>query len=167
MERIVIVGCSGAGKSRLATDLSRRTAIPAVHLDLLFWRPGWKRAPQDEVVRELEDAIARDRWIVEGDFLNAGDHRFAHADAVVFLDRSRRTCAWRVLKRAVLERRRSRVDLPAGCEEGVDQQLLKWIWQDPRTSRPRIVALLAELRDRVEVHHLRSDDDVNRFLRSL
>jgi hypothetical protein len=44
MKRVVILGPGGAGKSRLAAELSGSTGLPVVHLDVLFWRPGWMHA---------------------------------------------------------------------------------------------------------------------------
>ena len=62
MERVVILGPGGAGKSELASAIARRTGLPVVHLDRLFWRPGWRPAPRDEARRDLAAAIAAERW---------------------------------------------------------------------------------------------------------
>ncbi len=99
MERVVIIGPGGAGKSELARSIARRTGLPVVHLDLLFWREGWTPAPRKDALGRLDKAIAGDRWILDGNFLEAGgeDRRFNRADTVIFLDLPRRTCLWRVL----------------------------------------------------------------------
>lgn len=155
----------------LATEISRRTGIPVVHLDRIFWRAGWVRAPADDAARGFRAAIAGDSWILDGNFLwderVAGDGRFERADTVVFLDLPRRTCLRRVLVRLVRERGRSRPDLPDGAREGVDLPLLRWIWSYGKTDRPRVLDLLAQLDERVAVHHLRSPSDVKRFLARL
>lgn len=166
MERVVVLGPAGAGKSDVSDRLARQTGLPVVHLDVLFWRPGWTPAPAMESSQALKSAIAGDRWILDGNFLSAdgGGSRFERADTVVFLDVPRRTCLWRVLKRVVRGRRRSRPDLPEGCTEGVNLELLRWIWRYPRDSRPRVLELLASLRPPVAVHRLRSQADVERFL---
>ena len=167
MERVAILGAAGAGKSVLAERLARRTGLPVVHLDPLFWRDGWTAAPGGEALRALAAAIRGDRWIADGNFLEAGeaDARFDRADTVVFLDLPRRTCLWRVLTRRVRERRRSRPDLPEGCQEGFDLPLLRWIWSYPQAERPRVLALLDRLAERsVDVHRLRSPAEVQRFL---
>ena len=166
MRRIVILGPGGAGKSVLARELARRTGLPVVHLDTLFWRQGWTPAPRDEALRDLAAATAGDAWIVDGNFLDDGDDRFDRADTVVFLDLPRRTCLWRVLARLVRDRSRRRPDLPAGAREGFDPELLRWIWRYPTVDRPRVLALLASLGDGVAVHHLRSRADVRRFVDS-
>ena len=165
---MVILGPGGAGKSVLAREIGRRTGLPVVHLDRLFWREGWTPAPREEARRELARAVASDGWILDGNFLDEagdGDPRFERADTVVFLDFSRARCVWRVLTRLARDRGRSRADLPAGCHEGFDPDLLRWIWAYPKTDRPRVLRLLAAVEERgVGVHRLRSPSGVRRFL---
>ena len=48
MERIVIIGCGGSGKSTLARQLGEMTGLPVIHLDKLFWRPGWVHISPEE-----------------------------------------------------------------------------------------------------------------------
>ena len=171
MERVVILGPAGSGKTWLATELSARTGLPAVHLDVLFWREEWAPAPRDEARRDLTAAAARERWIIEGNFLPEDgaerDPRFERADTVIFLDLPRRTCLRRVLMRVIRDRGRRRPDLPEGAYEGVDLELLRWIWSYPRTDRPQVLALLPRLREDVRVEHLRSTQDFRRFLETL
>jgi adenylate kinase family enzyme len=139
-----------------------------VHLDVLFYRRGWTLAPKETAISSLQAALARDRWILDGHFLSAGDERFRLAHAVVFLDRSRATCFWRVVKRRLSARsRRRRADLPPGCVEAFDITLLRWIWQYPRVERPLVLELLEGIARGVAIYHLRSDDEVERFLDSL
>jgi adenylate kinase family enzyme len=167
VQRVVILGPGGAGKTTVAEDIASRTGLPVVFLDPLFWREGWTPAPTDEARRELAGAIAGDRWILDGNFLGpegTSDARFERADTVVFLDLPRTLCLWRVLSRRVRDRSRSRPDLPKGSREGFDLDLLVWIWRYRAVDRPRVLGLLAQLDDRVAVHHLRSRADVRRFL---
>jgi adenylate kinase family enzyme len=166
MERGVILGSGGAGKTELATSISHRTGLPVVHLDVLFWRPGWTPAPRAEALRDLAAAIAGKRWILDGDFLDAETEvgRLDRADTVIFLDVARVTCLLRALKRLVHDRRRSRPDLPEGCSEGFDLSFLRWIWRYPRTDRPHVLELLAGVDRQVDVRHLRSRADVRRYL---
>ena len=170
MERVVVLGCSGAGKSELARRLGEREGLPVVHLDVLFWRPGWELAPEEEARSRLRTAIGTQRWIIEGNFLPkpdpAADPRFSRADTVIFLDLPRRTCLRRVLARVAADRGGRRPDLPEGCDEGADLELLRWIWRYPRRNRPRVLQLLAGLAPGVAVHHLRSPTEVRRFLDS-
>ena len=110
----------------------------------------------------------RDRWILDGNFLRHEDPdpRFARVDTAVFLDLPRTTCLWRVVKRRVRKHDSPRRDLPAGCRESIDLSFLRWVWNYPRRNRPRVLALLDGL-DQVEVHRLRSNDEVRRFVDSV
>ncbi len=45
MRRVLIIGSGGAGKSRLSVRLGEALGIPVLHLDALFWKPGWVMTP--------------------------------------------------------------------------------------------------------------------------
>ena len=171
VERIVILGPGGAGKTTLAIALAELTRVPIVHLDHLFWRPGWKPAPPDEAQHALLEVVARDRWILDGNFLGDdaayAEPRFDRADTVIFLDLPRSTCLWRVARRLARDHGRARADLPEGCREQFDLGFLKSIWSYPRTTRPRVLQLLDHLSEDVDVHHLHSDTDIKAFLTNI
>jgi len=38
----MILGSSGSGKSTLAKQMSGVLGLPAIHLDGLYWKPGWQ-----------------------------------------------------------------------------------------------------------------------------
>ncbi|MBI1818039.1 MAG: AAA family ATPase [Deltaproteobacteria bacterium] len=171
MRRVAIIGSGGTGKSTLATLVSQRTGLPVVHLDPLFWRREWTQAPRDESLRDFDAVIARDRWILDGNFLvgqsGKEDARFGRTDTVIFVDPPRTTCLWRVLRRLVRDRNALRPDLPEGCTERLDFSFLRWVWSYPQTTRPRVLELLERIHQRVDTYRLFSRADVKRFLDSL
>jgi hypothetical protein len=113
VERVAILGCAGAGKTRAALLVAERTGLPVVHLDVLFWRAGWVAAEETEAQAALVAVADAPRWIIEGSFVRDGsDQRFARADTVIFLDVGRWRCLGRVLRRLVRDRGRRRADLP-------------------------------------------------------
>lgn len=164
MNRIVVLGNGGSGKSELSRKLSSRTGLPVIHLDPLFWRPGWNAGSRDEFRRDLDEAVAGERWIIDGNFVSAGDARFERADTAIFLDLPRRICLMRALGRSLRDRRSRRPDLPEGCEERLDWTFVKWMWHFDRNDRPQILERLRQ--SPAEVVHLRSPADVQRFLAS-
>ena len=68
MRRIAIIGTGGAGKTTLALELGRRLGIPVVHLDRVFWRPGWVGPAADEWRETHRAALAADAWIADGNY---------------------------------------------------------------------------------------------------
>ena len=138
MQRLIILGNAGSGKSTLARRIGAQLNLPVVHLDLLFWEPGWKE-PDTGVFRgRVSTALVGDRWICEGNYAKKTfDLRLPRADAVIWLDTPRATCVRRVLMRSALNK--SRPDLPSGCVEKLDADFLKFLhftWNFDRDTRP-------------------------------
>ena len=135
---IVVVGCSGSGKSTLARKLGWRLALPVVHLDVLHYLPGWKRASLADFRDRVTKAHQGEAWISEGNFASwTFDIRLPRAEALIVLDRPRWLCLWRVFRRAALERD-NRPDLPNGCAEQIDHDLLDYIWNFRKVGGPEI-----------------------------
>ena len=59
MRRALVIGSGGAGKSTLARELGARAGLPVVHLDRLYWRPGWTKTPMARP--EVDDPEVIDR----------------------------------------------------------------------------------------------------------
>ena len=90
MQRIVILGCSGAGKSTFAQALGARLGLPVVHLDALFWRPGWKEPEPESFRMAVAAAVAGDAWITDGNYAGRTfDLLLPRADAVLFVHQPR------------------------------------------------------------------------------
>ena len=164
--RIVIVGCSGSGKSTLARKLGLRLGLPVVHLDVLHYLPKWKRASLAEFRARVTEAHRGDAWISEGNFAPwTFDIRLPRAEAVIMLERPRWLCLWRVIRRAVMERR-NRPDLPLDCPEQIDRDLLEYIWNFGRVGRPEIEAARLDHGPSIPVLRLSRNRQVSAFLAS-
>ena len=164
MRKIAIIGSGGAGKSTLARQLGEKLGIDVIHLDAHFWKPGWTATPDDEWRPLVEELASRDEWIIDGNYGNTLDIRLAAADTVIFLDFSNILCLWRVVKRRIQYHGRTRPDLNAGCPEQIDAEFLRWIWNFPRNSRPRVVAMLEAYAQHARIIHLRSPREAERFI---
>lgn len=127
MKKIAIVGCGGAGKSTLARQLSDILHLPVLHLDKVFWQPGWKTLPKEEEQKILEEVAMRDEWIIDGNYKGTMPTRFEAADTIIFLDFSTLLCLHRVIKRYFKYRGTTRPDMTAGCPEKLDWEFISWI----------------------------------------
>ncbi len=151
MKRVLVIGSGGSGKSTFARRLGKLLDIEVKHLDSFYWRAGWTKP-------------GKDSWIIDGNFGGTLELRVRHCDTIVFLDMSRLLCLWRVVKRRLIYRNRSRPDMSAGCKEKIDLEFLGWIWDYANRSRPKVVRLLKEHSASKRVVWLRSDSEVERFL---
>lgn len=164
MRRVLVIGSGGAGKSTLAARLGALSGLPVVHLDALYWNAGWVATPPDEWARVVARLIEGDAWVMDGNYGGTLDLRLAACDTVVFLDLPRLVCLWRVVRRWLRYRGRTRPDMASGCAEQIDAEFLRWIWTYPTQRRPGILARLATLTGGQRVVVLRSQREVEAFL---
>lgn len=167
MKRILVIGCSGGGKSTLARALGEKLALPVVHLDVLFWKPGWVESSYDEFRPKVAAAVAEDRWIVDGNFSRTFDLRLPRADTVVWVDQPRRVCLWRAFRRTLTLFGETRADLAPGCPEKIDPAFYRFIWNFKRTHDAMIEEALARDAAHARVFRLRSDREIASFLASV
>lgn len=167
MRRVLVIGPGGAGKSTFSRRLGELLDIEVIHLDVQHWLPGWTEPPKDEWARRVAELVRGDEWIMDGNFSGTLEVRLAACDTIVFLDLPRTLCVWRALKRLVMYREGQRPDMAEGCAESFDPKFLKWIWDYPRRTRPKVLRLLEENSRAKSVHRLRSRAEVEGFLREL
>jgi adenylate kinase family enzyme len=168
MRRIIVVGSQGSGKTNLSRNLGRKLELPVVHLDVLYWQPGWKASDTASFRVRVADAIAGDEWIVDGSFSGlAFDLTLARAETLVVIDRPRWLCQWRILWRSAFDRDTTRPDLPEGCPEQFDWKLMREAWRYDTERAPVIETERIQYGAHVPVERLRSDRDIADFLRAL
>jgi adenylate kinase family enzyme len=164
MRKVLVIGSGGAGKSTFARRLGELLDIEVIHLDALYWHAGWVETPKPEWAKRVAELVKRDAWIMDGNYSGTFDIRLKACDAVVFLDMPRLVCLWRVLKRYLIYRKRSRPDMAAGCPEDLNPEFLLWIWNYPERTRPKIVAWMRENAGSKKVVWLRSPAEAQKYL---
>jgi adenylate kinase family enzyme len=118
MEKIVVIGSSGAGKSMFASKLSAILNINVSHLDRLFWQSGWEEKTGFARKEILQDLLFKEqRWIIDGNYLRFAELHVNAADTIIFLEMPPLLCFWRLILRHFKDRRRSRDDIPEGCTD--------------------------------------------------
>lgn len=147
VQRILIIGCSGAGKSTFARHLHQLLPeLELIHLDRYYWRPGWVETPKDEWENTVRELIAREKWIMDGGYTSTIGLRAQRADVVYFFDYPVWLCFWRALKRITLFKLglRDRSDMTEGCPERFDFEFFKFILTYNQKYKPRVFKALQE-----------------------
>lgn len=142
MNRILIIGSAGAGKSTLSQQLSKRLNLPVVHLDKYYWKPDWTPTPNEEWDRFVVEAANQEQWIMDGNYSRTLELRLQRAETVIFLDLSRWLCMYRVIKRRIQYHGKTRPDLNDECPEKLDWAFISWVWNYKKRSRTRVMEQL-------------------------
>ena len=167
MHKVLVIGSGGAGKTTLARRIAERTGLPLIHLDALFWKPGWVETPNEEWDAIMVELCRRDAWVMDGNYGRTLPQRIAAADTIVFLDYPPILCVGRAIKRGLMHRGRTRPDMAPGCPEQLpDLTFLRWIWTYRERRRPGILRQLESARH-ARVIVLRNDREALNFTASL
>ena len=92
------------------------------------------------------------------------DIRLNVADTIIYVDISRVICIYRVLKRMIQYRGKSRPDMAAGVNERFDIDFLKWVWDYPKTKKPLNLEKLEQLPNDKKTIILKTPREVQLFL---
>ena len=163
MERILIIGCSGSGKSRLARKLGQKLGLPVIHLDQLWWTENWQNVTVEEFDSRLAMALNMDRWIIDGNYSRTMGVRLSQCDTVIYLDFSRWACLLGMCQRLLSSRGKTRPDMSAGCPERFSWEFVKWIWDFNKNNRVRNYTYLAQAKHAQSVV-LKNRREVRAFL---
>lgn len=166
MKKALVIGSGGAGKSTFAKRLGAATGIEVIHLDKLYWRPGWVKMPKEEWADTVRELLSGDSWIMDGNFGGTREMRIEACDTVIFLDIPRRVCLYRIAKRLLVYHGKSRPDMTEGCNERFDREFIAWVFMYPYRARPRILAQLERYSDK-EIIVLGSRREADAFISKL
>lgn len=104
MERVVVVGSSGAGKSTFAKGLANLLGQPHIELDTLHWEEDWTMPVIEEFRARVSNAIVPEHWVVDGNYSVVRDLVWRRATAIIWLNYPLsivlRRVFWRSVQRA-------------------------------------------------------------------
>jgi adenylate kinase family enzyme len=169
MKRVAVFGNAGGGKSTVARSLAEITGLPLYVIDLMQFREGGAKVPQQDFLQAHADVLRMDEWIIDG-FGSAALawERFALADTLVYLDLPLALHYARVTKRLI----KGIFADPKGWPKGSP------IWTSTLSSyrviplchrhlTPKYRLLVAEVAASKRVHHLASASQIRSFLEAV
>ena len=167
MDRLLIVGCCGAGKSTLSYRIKSVLGHELIHLDQYYWKPNWVETPKKEWEAIVTDLIAKDQWIMDGNYGGTLDMRISRSDTIVYLDASTFKCLYRVTKRILKYHGTTRPDMTSGCPERFDLEFLHYVASYNIRKRKSLLSKFQQLSTSKRVFILKSEKDIQNFLNTL
>ena len=143
LEKIIVVGSSGAGKSTFSRRLKEISHLPLYHLDMIWHKPDKTNVSREEFDKALNSILLKEKWIIDGNYQRTMEVRLQHCDTVFLLDYPLDIC---------LSGARSRIgkphpDLP-WTETELDAEFRQWIVDFPTKQLPIIYGMLEKYNDK-------------------
>lgn len=137
MNKVIIIGCPGSGKSTFSRALHKLTDLPLYHLDLLNWNSDKTTVSKEVFLERLQNVLVLDKWIIDGNYGSTIELRLKECDTVFFLDYPVEVCIDGIKQRKGKERS----DIP-WIETEDDEEFMEFIRNYNIQSRPKVLSLL-------------------------
>jgi adenylate kinase family enzyme len=164
--RIMVIGCSGGGKSTLSRKLSARLGLTHISMDKeFFWLPDWVKRQKAEERQLITDTVNGEGWLMDGTGPSTFDIRVPRTQLILWVRMPRWLCLWGICKRAFFHLGKTRPDMAPGCREQLpDREFLTYIWTFEHRFAPLVIAGIDRYGPDVPVFQLKSRREVSRLL---
>ncbi len=162
MKKVIVVGCPGSGKSTFARKLQEKTGLPLYYLDMIWHKPDKTTLTKEEFDEKLHELIARDEWIIDGNYSRTLEPRLQACDTAFVLDLPLEVC----LAGAQARVGTKRIDMPWE-ETELSQEFLNYILSFSQQKLPRLLQLARQYSAQKQVVFFRSRQECDDFLKSL
>lgn len=160
MNRILIIGCPGSGKSTFARKLAAKTGLRLIYLDMMWHRSDRTTVSPEEFDGQLESVLNGERWIIDGNYIRTLPRRLSKCDTVFYFDLPVETCLAGAMERLG----KPRVDMP-WSDDVMDDEFRQWILNFNRDQAPLIEIMLTNYKRTTVV--FKSRDEADRYIASL
>lgn len=92
MQKVLVIGSPGAGKSTFSRKLRDATGLPLYYLDMIWHRPDKTNISREELTARQEEIMKTPKWIIDGNYLSTMELRLKNCDTVFFLDYPLEVC---------------------------------------------------------------------------
>ena len=162
MNKVIIIGCPGSGKTTFAEKLQKCTDLPLYYLDAIWHKPDKTHIPREEFDQRIVEIFETPRWIIDGNYRRTIEMRMKQCDTVFLFDLPVEVCLQGVTDRVGKER----YDLP-WLETQVDPEFRQFIEDFPKDTLPYIYELIEKYKDEKRVIIFKSREEADGFIEKL
>jgi len=164
MKKVAIVGCGGSGKSHVARALGDVLDAPVTHLDAAFYDDEWNELPMEKFAAVQRDLVAKEKWVIDGNYNSTLQIRLEACDTVVLMDVSTLAALWGVFSRQL---RHGAGHKGNGVHNRIHWGVIKYVATYRRKMRPRVMAKIEEFGSGAHVVLLANWRQTLRWLRKV
>lgn len=159
MNKVIIIGCPGSGKSTFARKLRDKTNLPLFYLDMIYHHKDKTTLTDKEFDRELNELLSKDQWIIDGNYSRTLETRMKECDRVYLFDISIEECINGVENRIGTKRE----DMP-WIEEEFDSEFKQFILDFPIKQMPYIYDLIEKYKNTINIVIFKTRKEADEYL---
>lgn len=159
MNKVIVIGCPGSGKTTFAEKLSKKTGLPLYYLDAIWHKPDRTHISRENFDQRLREIFAADEWIIDGNYSRTIEMRLAACDTVFLFDLPTEVC----LQGAISRLGKGRYDVP-WIDKELDPKLKSEIERFSENVLPGIYDLLGKYKSGREIIVFRSREEADAFV---
>ncbi len=161
MQKVIVIGCPGSGKSTFSKALHKVANLPLFHLDMLYWNADQTTVEKAVFQERLSNVLQKETWIIDGNYSSTMELRMQACDTIIFLDYPPELCLEGIRQR----KGKKRSDMPWIEPDKEDAEFLEFVKNFNTEIRPQILHLLNKFSDKTQFV-FRDRKEANAFLKS-
>ena len=159
MEKVIVIGCPGSGKTTFAEKLHKKTGLPLYYLDAIWHKPDRTHITRDEFDVRLKEIFAENQWIIDGNYASTVEARIKECDTVFLFDLPTEVC----LQGATERLGKGRYDMP-WVDNELDPEFKKSIENFSTLILPYIYELIKRHKDGRKIIIFKSRDEADNYI---
>ncbi len=159
MQKVIVIGCPGSGKSTFARRLRDITKLPLYYLDLLWHKPDKTNISKEEFDTMLMEILEKDKWIIDGNYQRTLELRLRACDTVFLMDYPLEVCLAGAQSRVGVMHE----DLP-WLETELDEEFKQWIVDFRKDNVPHIYELIDLFKKNKKIIVFKSREEADHYL---
>lgn len=167
MNKIIVIGCPGSGKSTMVFKMQEiLKGYKVLHLDKVYHIDNETHISRDELRQIVYNfANSYSKWIIDGNYIATVEERIKLADTIILLDIDTQTCYQNAINRAKKEKTS---DMADGFDNSkIKDGFLDFISKFKNESLPKIMESYEKYKLEKNFIILHNYDEIDKFLKNL
>ena len=162
MNKVIVIGCPGSGKTTFAEKLNKSTGLPIYYLDAIWHKSDKTHISRENFDERITEIFSESEWIIDGNYNRTIEIRLKQCDTVFLFDLPTDICLQGARERLGKER----YDLP-WIEKEPDPEFEEFIKEFADKSLPKIYELIEKYKNEKEIVIFKTREEADSYIQKL